>query len=210
TRGSSDLRGPRGSSCTASSRCAWPGSRWVRGPLRSWPRCWRCRRPSCCRNTSRSGIAGPRCGRSWAIARCRPSTRSWWACSRARASAPACRTCRTSSPRARSWWWCRTWSCPGSCSATRGRRREPDAPGARQAPSAAAEPAAPAVARFLPLAEEGGVVLRLLVGVLLQHVPDVVVVVRHPAAQPRGLHQPPPHHLVGGEVVDRNELAAHY
>src|SRR5690606_38786394 len=76
-------------------------------------------------------------------------------------------------------------------------------------PSAAAESTASAKAGFLPLAEEGLVVHRLLVRMFLQHVPDVVVVVRDPAAQPRGLDQPPPHPLVRGVVGDGDELGTH-
>src|SRR5690606_11298791 len=58
---------------------------------------------------------------------------------------------------------------------------------ANEGASAAAESTAPAVAGFLPLAEEGRVVHRLPVRVLLQHVPDVVVIVGNAAAQARGL-----------------------
>src|SRR5690606_26483297 len=76
-------------------------------------------------------------------------------------------------------------------------------------PSAAAEAAAAPVTGFLPLAEEGLVIHRLLVRMLLQHVPDIVVVVRDAAAQPRGLDQPPPHPLVRGVVGDGDELGTH-
>src|SRR5690606_36506012 len=76
--------------------------------------------------------------------------------------------------------------------------------------SAAPEPATPPVPRLLPLAEEGRVVHRLAVRVLVQHVPDVVVVVGHAAAQACGLDQSSPHHLVGGEVVEGDELATHH
>src|SRR5690606_6121370 len=98
-------------------------------------------------------------------------------------------------------------------SASGARKRGLAAPlifSAQAAASAAAEPASASVARFLAFAEEGPVVHRFAVGMLFQYVPDVVVVVRHAAAQACGLHQPAPHLLVGGEVVERDELAAHH
>src|SRR5690606_28310850 len=75
--------------------------------------------------------------------------------------------------------------------------------------SATAEPAAPAIAGVLALAEESRVIHDLPLRMLLQHVPDVIVVVRHPAAQPRGLHQPPPGALVRLVVVERDHGGAH-
>lgn len=71
-------------------------------------------------------------------------------------------------------------------------------------PSAAATAVPPAVAGLLPLAEEGLVVHRFAVRVILQHVPHVVVVVGNAAAQPRGLHQ-----AQEGEVAARGIRGTH-
>src|SRR5690606_1490001 len=76
--------------------------------------------------------------------------------------------------------------------------------------SAAAEPAPAAEARFLALVEEGFVVHDLALRVLLLHVPHVVVVVRHAAAQPRGLHQAPPGAAERLVLAGRDQRGAHY
>src|SRR5690606_5307959 len=146
---------------------------------------------------------------------------SW--CGRRCSISPSARRATSAPPPPRRWW--RRPSIPRwrRSASSWGRWAMPPAPSwptgwasccarwraSRPAVSTAAEPAAPAVARFLALAEEGGVVHRLAVRVLLEHVPDVVVVVGDPAAQARGLHHPPPDPAVGGVVVERDQRAGH-
>src|SRR5207244_3378807 len=74
--------------------------------------------------------------------------------------------------------------------------------------STAADPPT-AVTRLLAFAEEGRVIRNRPFRMFFHQVPDVVVVVRHPTAQSRGLHQAAPGALVDLILAGGYERGAH-